>query len=67
MATIFAPITGIGGAVTVFRLSGPEALTIAAQLTPNLPKSRYAALRKLRHQGHLLDTAIVTTFLAPNS
>jgi tRNA modification GTPase len=67
MSSIFAPITGNGGAVTVIRLSGPQALHIAEQLTQQLPNPRNAALRKLRHAGETLDTALVTIFPAPNS
>jgi tRNA modification GTPase len=67
MSTIFAPITGPGGAVTVIRLSGPAALQITAALTPNLPKPRHAALRKLHHNAETLDTALVTIFPAPHS
>jgi tRNA modification GTPase len=67
MSTIFAPITGPGGAVTVIRLSGPRALQISQALTPSLPKPRQAALRKLRRHNETLDTALVTIFPAPNS
>ncbi len=66
MSTIFAPITGPGGAVTIIRLSGPSALEITAALT-GLPEPRRAALRKLHHNAELLDTALVTIFPAPNS
>jgi tRNA modification GTPase len=67
MSTIFAPITGAGGAVTVIRISGPSALQITTALTRRLPKPRHAALRKLHHDDEILDTALVTTFPAPNS
>jgi tRNA modification GTPase len=67
MSTIFAPITGPGGAVTVIRLSGAQALEIALTLTDRLPKPRHAALRKLRVATETLDTALVTIFPAPNS
>lgn len=67
MSTIFAPITGPGGAVTLIRLSGGQAFAIARSLTPKLPAPRNAALRKLRHGGQTLDTALVTIFPAPNS
>ena len=66
--TIFAPITGRGGAVTVLRLSGPHALEIAATLAGNLPKPRHAALRTLRDtDNQILDHALVTTFPGPAS
>lgn len=67
MSTIFAPITGQGGAVTVIRLSGPQAFEMTRALTPHLPAPRQAALRKLRNQTETLDTALVTIFPAPNS
>jgi tRNA modification GTPase len=66
MTTIFAPITGRGGAVTVLRLSGETALAITAQLaTP--PPPRRASLRPLIWRGQILDHALVTAFPAPNS
>ena len=65
--TIFAPITGRGGAVTVLRLSGPAALAITAALAKKLPSPRHAGLRKLVWRGRSLDTALVVTFPGPNS
>ncbi len=67
MSTIFAPITGFGGAVTVIRLSGPQAVAIAARLGGALPPPRHAALRRLRYGGEVIDTALVTLFPAPAS
>ena len=67
MSTIFAPITGRGGAVTVVRLSGPQALAQAEALTGRLPPPRRAALRKLYHEGRLLDEALLVTFPRPHS
>jgi len=67
-ATIFAPITGRGGAVTVLRLSGPHAFTITQRLAEKLPPPRRAALRTLRDEtGSILDNALVLTFPAPKS
>jgi tRNA modification GTPase len=60
--TIFAPITGRGGAVTVIRISGPLALAITGELANGLPKPRHTSLRKLRYQGQVLDHALVTIF-----
>ena len=66
--TIFAAITGRGGAVTVLRLSGPAAFTITRALGPPLPPSRRAALRTLQDSaGNVLDHALVTSFPAPAS
>jgi len=65
--TIFAPITGRGGAVTVIRLSGPDALSITAGLC-SLPPPRRAALRALRDgRKNVLDHALVTIFPGPHS
>jgi len=67
-ATIFAPITGRGGAVTVVRVSGPAALGIAGGMMRGLPESRHAGLRDLVDaQGKILDHALVTVFPAPHS
>ncbi len=67
-ATIFAPITGRGGAVTVVRISGPEAFGIAGGMMRSLPEPRHAGLRDLVDaQGGILDHALVTVFAAPNS
>jgi tRNA modification GTPase len=65
-ATIFAPITGRGGAVTMVRLSGEDALAVAGRLT-KLPPARRAALRTLRADGVVLDHAVVTVFPGPES
>ncbi len=67
MSSIFAPITGRGGAVSVIRLSGPEALQQAARLAGPLPAPRRAGLRQLRHSGEVLDQALVTSFPGPRS
>ncbi|MDD2704880.1 MAG: tRNA uridine-5-carboxymethylaminomethyl(34) synthesis GTPase MnmE [Acidocella sp.] len=66
MSTIFAPITGRGGAVSVLRLSGAEALAITASLCA-LPVPRRASLRRLRHEGRGLDTALVVVFPGPDN
>jgi tRNA modification GTPase len=66
MTTIFAPITGSGGAVTVLRLSGPDSFTITRQLT-TLPPPRRATLRALRWNNEILDHALVTSFPEPHS
>jgi tRNA modification GTPase len=65
--TIFAPITGRGGAVTVIRLSGPEALSITAVLAKDLPPPRRASLRALQWRDRVLDHALVTVFPGPQS
>ncbi len=66
--TIFAAITGRGGAVTVLRLSGAAAFTIMRALGPPLPPPRRATLRTLQDSaGNVLDHALVTSFPAPAS
>jgi tRNA modification GTPase len=66
--TIFAPITGRGGAVTVVRLSGADALPHAGALCGGLPAARRVSLRPLRDAaGVVLDHALVTVFAAPDS
>ncbi len=66
--TIFAPITGRGGAVTVLRLSGANALQVTQRLAGALPAPRRAGLRALRDAaGGILDNALVLTFPAPKS
>ena len=67
MSTIFAPITGRGGAISTLRLSGPDTFKIIQALAGALPQPRRAALRKLRHDGALLDEALLVTFPAPRS
>jgi tRNA modification GTPase len=67
MSTIFAPITGRGGAVVTLRLSGPQAFSITASLAGGLPAPRRASLRRLRHGGRVLDEALVVLFPAPRS
>ncbi len=66
--TIFAAITGPGGAVNVVRLSGDRAQEIVAGLVTRLPDARRAGLRDLRDaQGAVLDHALVTVFPGPHS
>lgn len=68
MDTIFALATARGkSGVAVIRISGPAALRAAALLC-NIPKQpRQAVLRELSWVGDRLDTALVLSFLAPNS
>ena len=67
MTTIFAPITGRGGAVTVLRLSGTGSLAIVAALGAKMPAPRRASLRRLHHAGKMLDEALLVIFPAPHS
>jgi tRNA modification GTPase len=65
--TIFAPITGRGGAVSTVRLSGPGADKVLAALVGELPQVRRASLRALRWGGLVLDHALVVRFAGPQS
>lgn len=67
MSTIFALITGRGGAVATIRLSGPRSLQIAQDLAGALPPPRQAGLRRLRRGDEVLDEALVVSFPAPRS
>ncbi|MDE1883866.1 MAG: tRNA uridine-5-carboxymethylaminomethyl(34) synthesis GTPase MnmE [Rhodospirillales bacterium] len=67
MSTIFAAITGRGGAVATLRLSGPASFRIAESLAGRLPEARRASLRRLRHEGQVLDEALLLVFPAPHS
>jgi len=69
--TIVAISTPPGrGGIGIVRLSGPDALTIAAQLLAlkePLAHARARFTRVLDDQAQTLDEAIVTAFLSPNS
>ncbi len=66
--TIFSPITGRGGAVSVLRVSGVAAFAIARALAGNLPAPRVAAVRVLRNGAReILDRALVTAFPGPET
>lgn len=68
MSTVFALATPPGrGAIAIVRLSGPDTDRALACLgAPDL-KPRQAALRTLRHDGEVIDQALVLRFPAPNS
>ncbi len=70
-ATIVAISTPPGrGGIGIVRLSGPEALRIAAELvrvTQPLAHGQARFARVLDTTGNILDESIVTTFLGPNS
>lgn len=63
--TIYAVATGEAvAALSVIRISGPDALRILGDLTERPPSPRMASLRRLRHQtdGEDIDEAIVLWF-----
>jgi tRNA modification GTPase len=68
--TIFALSSGRPpAAISVIRISGPEARSAGARIAGALPEARTAAVRELRHpvSGELLDEALVLRFDAPAS
>ncbi len=67
METIFALASAKGkSGVAVIRVSGTNAFDAVAVLTDSVAPRR-ASLRKLFHDGELLDEAVVITFPGPNS
>jgi tRNA modification GTPase len=67
--TIFALSSGSPpAAISVIRVSGPEAHSAGLALAGSLPAARQAAVRELRDKrGELLDEALVLRFDAPAS
>ena len=70
--TIVALATAHGkGAISVIRLSGPEAITIADRIFSgkNLTTQPSHTLHfgTIRHQGRLIDEVVVSLFVAPHS
>lgn len=68
MDTIYAVSSGAPpAAIAVLRLSGPQAFDAVRALAGNLPEPRRAVVRAIRHDGVLLDRALVLTFPGPDS
>jgi tRNA modification GTPase len=70
MSTIFALSSGRPpAAISIIRVSGPDAHAAGALLAGSLPESRTAAVRELRHPftQELLDQALVLRFDGPAS
>lgn len=66
-STIFALATPVGGALSVIRISGPEAASaLAAVFDGNCQTPRHMALGKLR-AGALTDAAMAVRFVSPHS
>ncbi|MEJ0074069.1 MAG: tRNA uridine-5-carboxymethylaminomethyl(34) synthesis GTPase MnmE [Alphaproteobacteria bacterium] len=64
--TIFALSSGRPpAAIAVVRVSGPRAADAITALGGRLPEPRRAALRRLRHDGALIDEALVLWFPGP--
>jgi tRNA modification GTPase len=67
-STIFALATPPGrGAVAIIRLSGPETSATLTKLGAGSLQPRLASLRTLRHNGAVLDQALVLRFAGPRS
>ena len=67
-ATIYALASGRPpAAIAIVRISGPDALAAAAELTPSELKPRRPRLVALRSDGALLDNALALFFPGPNS
>jgi tRNA modification GTPase len=68
MDTIFALASGAGrAAVAVMRVSGLGTGGVVAALCGDLPEPRRASLRRLRHEGVVLDRALVLWLPGPGS
>ena len=66
--TLFALATPPGrGAIAVIRLSGPETEQVLGRLGAGGLTPRMASLRRLSHEGRVLDEALVLRFVAPHS
>ncbi|MBD3833944.1 tRNA uridine-5-carboxymethylaminomethyl(34) synthesis GTPase MnmE [Brevundimonas bullata] len=66
--TIFALATPPGrGAIAILRLSGPGVDAALSALGAGGVTPRLAALRTLRHDGEIVDQALVLRFPGPNS
>ncbi|CAL4865944.1 tRNA modification GTPase MnmE [Asticcacaulis sp. MM231] len=66
--TIFALASAQGRAgVSIIRLSGPQALWAAQQLTPKNLTPRLATYAPLTYQNELIDEAVIIWFKAPHS
>lgn len=65
---IFALATGAGrGAIAVMRASGSGSDRVLSALAGGLPEARRASLRRLKHDGDVLDEAVVLRFPGPGS
>ena len=66
--TIFAPATAPGrSAVAVIRVSGPATRDALTRVAGAIPQPRRATLAALRHDGGVLDRALVLWFPGPAS
>lgn len=66
--TIVAPATPVGrSALAIVRVDGPDAPRIVGRLAGRLPEERKAIRVSLRHDGKIIDDAVVTRWVTPRS
>lgn len=66
--TIFALATPAGrGAVAIIRISGPETAQVLERIGAGGVKPRLASVRNIKHDGRLVDQALILRFVGPNS
>lgn len=66
--TIFALATPAGrGAVAIIRISGPDTVQVLERIGAGGVKPRLASVRNIKHEGCLVDQALILRFVGPNS
>ncbi len=65
--TIFAPITGFGGAINIIKISGNQANIFFEHFSLPIPANKLATICALNHNGNFIDQAIITFFKNPHS
>ena len=66
--TIFALATPAGrGAVAIIRISGPDTARVLEAIGAGGVKPRLASVRNIKHDGRLVDQALILRFVGPNS
>lgn len=66
--TIFALATPAGrGAVAIIRISGPDTAQVLERIGAGGVKPRLASVRNIKHDGRLVDQALILRFVGPNS
>jgi len=66
--TIFALATPAGrGAVAIIRISGPDTAQVLERIGAGGVKPRLASVRNIKHEGRLVDQALILRFVGPNS
>ena len=70
-SAIFAKITGVGGSISIFRISGKNIDSLSA-IIPYYKKLKHrfasiADIIDIQNNGDILDSALITFFKSPNS